>query len=237
MPDLKPYWDKAVALAEESIGIVEAGGWAMWALAGIAVAMFLMGVHIWLKFRRSGFRVVRERKWRGWLAQPATARGMIGSIIAGAAACKEKAETEAYFEDLRTTESRPFERDLRVMKVCVSAAPLVGLLGTVTGMLSTFAALGSGSGGDQAMAEIAKGISEALITTMTGLVVALPGVFFHFFLERKLHRFKGFVDQVQSVVMQGTGRKRAAELRLNPPRLMKRIRRHHPIVQSEEVAA
>ncbi|MDQ7087725.1 MAG: MotA/TolQ/ExbB proton channel family protein [Acidobacteriota bacterium] len=71
----------------------------------------------------------------------------------------------------------PFERDLRFMKRCVSSAPLLGLLGTVTGMLTTFAALASGSGGEKTMSMIAGGISEALITTETGLVIALPGLF------------------------------------------------------------
>jgi biopolymer transport protein ExbB/TolQ len=46
---------------------------------------------------------------------------------------------------LRATEVAPFERDLRVMKICVGAAPLLGLFGTVTGMLATFGALASGS--------------------------------------------------------------------------------------------
>jgi hypothetical protein len=82
---------------------------------------------------------------------------------------------EARFEELQLTETAPFERDLRVMKVCVSASPLVGLLGTVTGMLSTFAALSSGSGGDETLEMVAGGISEALVTTMTGLVDRAAG--------------------------------------------------------------
>ena len=72
------------------------------------------------------------------------------------------------------------------MKICVSAAPLMGLLGTVTGMLATFAALASGSGGDKTMSLVAEGISEALITTETGLVIALPGLFLQYQLTRKL---------------------------------------------------
>ena len=52
-------------------------------------------------------------------------------------------ETGIFFKELRTTEIVPFERDLRFMKICVGTAPLLGLLGTVTGMLSTFGALAS----------------------------------------------------------------------------------------------
>ena len=94
------------------------------------------------------------------------------------------------------------ERDLRVMKICVSAAPLVGLLGTVTGMLSTFSALASGSGGEKTLGLVAGGISEALITTETGLVIALPGVFFHFHLVRRSERYRAFLAHLESVCAQ-----------------------------------
>ena len=83
-------------------------------------------------------------------------------------------DTQLFFEQLRTTEIVPFERDLKVMQIFVSAAPLMGLLGTVTGMLATFGALATGSGGDKTMGMVAEGISEALVTTETGLVVQVP---------------------------------------------------------------
>jgi biopolymer transport protein ExbB len=76
---------------------------------------------------------------------------------------------------------------------------LLGLFGTVTGMLATFAALASGSGGEQTMGDIAKGISEALITTEAGLVVALPGLFFHYYLSRKLRGYHNFLDDAEGL--------------------------------------
>lgn len=51
-------------------------------------------------------------------------------------------------------------------------------------MLATFGALASGSGGDKTMGMIADGISEALITTETGLIIALSGLFFQYQLTR-----------------------------------------------------
>ena len=62
-------------------------------------------------------------------------------------------------------------------------APLLGLLGTVTGMISTFDVMAvSGTGNAKAMAG---GISEALITTQTGLLVAIPGLCMKDFLARR----------------------------------------------------
>ena len=111
------------------------------------------------------------------------------------------------FEELHVTEIAPFERDLKVMKICVSAAPLLGLLGTVTGMLTTFSALASGSGGDKTMGMIAGGISEALITTETGLVIALPGLFFQYLLVRKQERYKAFLLHLETVCTQNMYKK------------------------------
>jgi biopolymer transport protein ExbB len=69
-------------------------------------------------------------------------------------------------------------------------------------MLATFNALAEGSGGDQTMAMIAKGISEALITTEAGLVVALPGLFFQYFLARKFERYRAFLAHLETVCTQ-----------------------------------
>jgi biopolymer transport protein ExbB len=106
------------------------------------------------------------------------------------------------FQRIEKTEMRPFVRDLRLMRICFSAAPLLGLLGTVIGMLTTFGGLSSGSGGDEAMGVIASGISEALITTETGLIVALPGLFFQYHLTRRHERQKAFLAHLETVCAQ-----------------------------------
>jgi biopolymer transport protein ExbB len=93
------------------------------------------------------------------------------------------------------------------MRVCIGAAPLLGLLGTVTGMLATFDALASGSGGEKTMQLVAKGISEALITTETGLVIALPGVFMQYQLARRFERYKAFLAHLETACTQNLYRK------------------------------
>lgn len=74
---------------------------------------------------------------------------------------------------------------LALISVLVAIAPLLGLLGTVTGMMTTFDVLAIfGTGNAKAMAG---GISEALITTQTGLLVAIPGLVMKVFLDRQAH--------------------------------------------------
>jgi biopolymer transport protein ExbB len=162
-----------------------------------------------LRLGETGFLRVPEETWRRWIDSPLEREGPIGELIESVAGARSLSESEALFEELRASETAPFERDLRVMKVCVGATPLVGLLGTVTGMLATFAALSSGGGGDKTMGMIAKGISEALITTETGLVIALPGLFFQYQLQRRFERYKAFLAHLETVCAQGIYRRQA----------------------------
>ena len=72
---------------------------------------------------------------------------------------------------------------LALLGVLAAVAPLLGLLGTVLGMITTFDVLAlHGTGNARAMAG---GISEALITTQTGLMIAIPGMYFKGILERR----------------------------------------------------
>ena len=76
------------------------------------------------------------------------------------------------------------ERRLPTVAVLASCAPLLGLLGTVMGMIETFDVITiSGTGEPTALS---RGIARALVTTQTGLLVALPGLFAHARLSHRL---------------------------------------------------
>ena len=196
------FTTKFIALWQQALEIWLSGGWAMIAIAAVALVMFSLGIHVYLKLSGKGFAKIREKKWRRWINNPHERKGPVGELLHFVTGGGSVKEMVVYFEELRVTEIVPFERDLKVMKICVSAAPLFGLLGTVTGMLTTFAALASGSGGEKTMSMIAAGISEALITTETGLVIALAGLFFQYQLARKLEQYKTFLAHLESVCAQ-----------------------------------
>lgn len=189
-------------LWRQAVGIWLAGGWAMIPIALVAIVMFGLGVHVWLRLLRKGHRAVPEKVWRVWVEHAKYREGRIGELLDVATGARSIDESAALFAGLRAAEITPFERDLRVMKVCIAIAPLLGLLGTVTGMLATFDALAAGAGGEKTMAAIARGISEALITTETGLVVALPGMFFHYQLARQRERYAAFLTHLETVCTQ-----------------------------------
>lgn len=200
-------------LVEHALTIWIAGGWAMIAIAVIALVLFALGTHVYLKLQRTGFSSIAETSWRRWIEVPAERKGPIGAHLDLVTEAQSLDQMARAFQELRTSEISPYQRDLRVMKVCIGAAPLFGLLGTVTGMLATFSALAAGSGGDQTMEKIAAGISEALITTETGLVVALPGLFFHYQMTRKYERYKAFLAHMETVCTQGLFRRLARDQR------------------------
>ena len=76
------------------------------------------------------------------------------------------------------------ENGMWILGAVVNTAPQLGLLGTVTGMISSFAAL-SVNGGESAKV-VAAGISEALYTTAFGLIVAIPALIFYNYFNRRL---------------------------------------------------
>ena len=98
-------------------------------------------------------------------------------------------------------------RDLVVLAALTAVAPLLGLLGTVAGMIQTFDAV-SMVGGNTGT-RVAAGISQALITTQFGLVVAVPGVFGLARLQRMVRHLEVVMEECRSHVLQAleTGKK------------------------------
>lgn len=82
-----------------------------------------------------------------------------------------------------------FQQGMATLDTCITAAPLLGLLGTVTGMMRTFGALGGGDIGG-AMGAITGGVAEALIATMCGLAIAIMGLFPYNYLNARTEQAK-----------------------------------------------
>lgn len=186
----------------EALPIWRAGGWAMIALAVNALVIFAVGWHLTFSLARAGAFARPERAWAKHRQDPERARGPLSRILGVALRCPGLEAMQHYFASLHAAEFRPFARDLKVMQVAVSAAPLLGLLGTVTGMLTTFRALATGAGGEKTMEMIARGISEALITTETGLVLALSGLVFQYSLSRLHEKFNKVMAHLETQCAQ-----------------------------------
>lgn len=85
-------------------------------------------------------------------------------------------------EEVGRQVTHELERYLNALGSIASITPLLGLLGTVDGIIRVFSDISVGGMGDPAV--LSEGISEALICTATGLTVAIPSLFFHRYFER-----------------------------------------------------
>ena len=118
---------------------------------------------------------------------------------------------EILFEHVLTARLK-FMRFLPFIAICAAAAPLLGLLGTVTGIIETFKMITISGAGD--VKSLSGGISKALITTEFGLIVAIPSLLLHAFLARKAKGIIGrmetsavaFVNQISKTPFQSRSR-------------------------------
>ena len=94
----------------------------------------------------------------------------------------------------------PFEGPLKLIEVIAALAPLLGLLGTVIGMMEAFSTMASAEGRASA-SQLSGGIYQALTTTAAGLVVAIPFAALAAWVEFRLRRLQGNVNQVLITVL------------------------------------
>ena len=96
-------------------------------------------------------------------------------------------------EQTRLTEIEYLEGSLPTMSTIITASPFLGLLGTVWGIMESFLAVRAR--GSAHITVVAPGISDALITTVYGLLVALPALFFHNYLRTQANRIDDSMDK------------------------------------------
>jgi biopolymer transport protein ExbB len=171
------------------------GGPVMWPLLALSILGVTVAIWRWWALRQvtrnlPGF--MRELKARlvardvaGAIAVCEASPSPVASMVkAGLQRYgRSQDDVERALEDASAHELAVLERGLPVLATIAMIAPLLGFLGTVTGMINSFEALASV--GLNNPAEVAKGISEALITTAGGLIIAIPiQMVYNYFVTR-----------------------------------------------------
>jgi biopolymer transport protein ExbB len=106
--------------------------------------------------------------------------------LAGKGGASTRTELEKTFSHVAAREVRGMERFLPTLFLIASISPLLGLLGTVTGMIKAFKAI-ENLGGKVDASVLAGGIWEAMLTTALGLGVAIPAMVAHNYLQGRVH--------------------------------------------------
>jgi biopolymer transport protein ExbB len=115
----------------------------------------------------------------------------INEIISDASLDQEKLENK--IEAVLSNTEPVYEKNLSTVKLLAAVAPLLGLLGTVIGMIETFQAITLFGTGDPKL--MADGISQALVTTMLGLITAVPLLFVHNQLDTRSREIVQIIEE------------------------------------------
>lgn len=133
---------------------------------------------------------VEKRDIDGALALGRQSKDFVARILVYTLTNKEYSVSNAFIR-ASSQELARFQQGMATLDTCITAAPLLGLLGTVTGMMRTFASLNTG-GGDIAAAagQITGGVAEALIATACGLAIAVTALLPYNYLNARTEEAK-----------------------------------------------
>jgi biopolymer transport protein ExbB len=191
----------------EPSGLIEQGGPLVWVLLGLAFVGAVAVVERLFYFHRVRISVgtllvglahhVRRRAFAEALHEAARAPGPVGRVAYGALLryYLPRAELRDVVQETAQMEVPRIEKNIRVVMGAALLAPLVGMLGTLVGMLETFQKV-SEQGGFTGPAELSAGVFAALITSVMGLTIAIPLYLFYLYF---LGRAKNLVHRLERV--------------------------------------
>ncbi|HSK78088.1 MAG TPA: MotA/TolQ/ExbB proton channel family protein [Thermoanaerobaculia bacterium] len=205
----------------------EKGGPVMWPLLALSILGVAVAIWRWWTLRQvtrnvPGFmKELRSRLIEGDVAgaisvcerfpSPVSAIVKAGLLRYG----RPKDEIERALEDASAHELAVLERGLPILATIAMVAPLLGFLGTVTGMINSFEALASV--GLNNPAAVAKGISEALITTAAGLIIAIPIQMVYNYFVTRVNVLVRTMESAATVVLEAMSDAKAGDIQPDTP--------------------
>ena len=165
-------------------------GYIILALGGVTFILILeRAVSLW----REGHKIQAQLQDTTPNLDNALGRVLQVYSEAPALATESPESLEAHLEEAVSKQIPKIERGLSVIGILAAVAPLLGLLGTVVGMIGTFQSIALFGAGDPRV--MAGGISQALVTTQLGLTVAIPTILLHTILSNKSTRLIQILDE------------------------------------------
>lgn len=177
------------------------GGWAMWPLGLLMLALFYFIFLCWRQTQVTRFvphpalsdlsRALHRHEFAAAAANAArhdtVLTRLLGHALTKARPDCRDANREAMdtaFIEAAEGEENAVAQSINYLNVIATVAPMVGLLGTVSGMIGAFQKIGEGGMGKPD--ELAGKIGEALITTAAGLIIGIPAMIFYFYYRNRL---------------------------------------------------
>ena len=179
--------------------LIKAGGWIMWPILGCAVLTLAITLErLWTLRRKSVLPPTLGDEVREWAASGRLDPGHLealrqnsplGELLAAALEVRDKPreQIKERVEDFGRHVAHDMDRFLNTLGTIAGVAPLLGLLGTVFGMIRMFLGILKSGVGDAS--RLAGGIGEALVTTAAGLCVAIPALMLYRYLRGRVTEY------------------------------------------------
>lgn len=173
------------------------GGWVFWGLVALAFGIAFALLSLWRTLRLAEAPFLSAVDWRRLLSHSQPPEPLLQQLDEALG----PQETEGALEEIDHRLFAKATRRFPFAFVLIGAAPLIGLLGTVTGMFTTFDGM-AGASVSAPVDVISRGVSEALITTQTGLVIGVPSFIACSLLKEKFDRLRLSYQHVMSLLIQ-----------------------------------
>lgn len=175
----------------DTIERIEQGGVIGYIIIIMGISGFLFAVYKLVILAQTDRKMMQQADEQG----SASDDNPLGRVIMAVeqSPSQDEETLELLLDDAITREVPVLERGQSMIKLLAAVAPLLGLLGTVTGMIATFQSISLFGTGDPKL--MASGISQALVTTMLGLMVAIPLLFLHSLIASRSRKLVQILDE------------------------------------------
>ena len=187
----------------EVLRLFSDGGPVMFLLAFIAAILYTTASASVFFVSKGNLKAAQKEDWVEWINNPEAGEGRAGEIIRYAMHGPRISikTVQRRFDEVREVVISSIDRRLIVITTLVAVAPMTGLLGTVGGMLDMFDGLAGGSG-KKSMEKIQTGMMQSLLSPLTGLVIALPGMFMALHIQQKRNWISSALTQLESAIIR-----------------------------------
>jgi biopolymer transport protein ExbB len=185
------------------------GGFAMYPLLLSSLIMFAIGIERFIYYKKEdsgeGFtdqfcKYIEEDDWTNAKRLADATKGETAKLATIVMARHDRFERLEVFVASRAERAlNKFEHYLGYLDVIVRLAPILGLLGTITGMISSFNALNMRNENPMA---VTAGIGEALITTVFGLCISIVAICFYSYFEQRLKRISLELEEISNTLLE-----------------------------------
>ena len=184
--------------------LVKAGGWLMLPLVLCSIFMLAISIERLIRLKRKAvlpstllMSPVQNASQVMQKIQQSTELkySTLGRVFAAGYASKPQGEqyARAQMEVMASQEIGYLEKNINFLGTLSAVAPLLGLLGTVLGIIESFLMIDVGTGSDPVL--MMPGISKALITTAAGMLIAIPALFAHRYFQRLVQEYVAELEQ------------------------------------------